>query len=690
MSTTEIHLSIFDGKLEHWIPWKLKFETRWHMLGYGDQLNSTFTLPGASDAGYAAAVKLQTKGYCEFLYALKSTEDIILISQSRQSGTSNGNLTEAWDHLVSRYQPKDALSRVDLMCKLDQLKLSDYETSDEWFNESNRLRNQLKDDFNKIYDDEYILYILYKNLPDGVSYENIKVNYMRQMTSTVDKLTLNGFRDQLRLFMRNMNKVETPDQELITNSKCGNCGKFGHSREECKGTNKSAEASNKKNLVECDLCGKKVHKAARCWSKLTCSKCNKKGHPTRFCRASKDDNTQETQKELVMCNYCGFCGHSAEECKINKRDEEKQRTTVQSQDVPDISNITLMVADPLIEAPLKTLWVADTGVTANMCNSSNGVHDYTPLDMQESVKVGDGRELAVIGIGNFIGMFKDKIGNISRLTLSGVKVIPQLSNNLISITKVLSSGGVISNEGRHLMLKIDGNSIKFGAEVMAGDGYLNGIHLQASLESKLSSNYSLVAHQNININHYHQLLGHPCERYTRLTAAKNNITLTGSFNTCISCSLGKINKKNINKENNHKTNLVGERLYFDLRYINSTSLGGNKYWLLVEDEATGYNLSIFLPIKSELASKLCNIIKQLLSQNINIKYLRCDNAGENLMVQNELVNVGIKNIKMEHTAPRTPEQNGVVERKFATLYNKVRCMFNHAGIYSHLRKALWA
>ena len=89
------------------------------MLGYGDQLDSTFTLPDPSDTGYTAVVKLQTKGYCELIYALKGTDDIMFVSQSRKYGTSNGNITEAWQNLVSRYQPKYSLSRLDLMCKLD-------------------------------------------------------------------------------------------------------------------------------------------------------------------------------------------------------------------------------------------------------------------------------------------------------------------------------------------------------------------------------------------------------------------------------------------------------------------------------------------------------------------------------------------------------------------------------------------
>jgi transposase InsO family protein len=48
------------------------------------------------------------------------------------------------------------------------------------------------------------------------------------------------------------------------------------------------------------------------------------------------------------------------------------------------------------------------------------------------------------------------------------------------------------------------------------------------------------------------------------------------------------------------------------------------------------------------------------------------------------------NIKFEFTAPYTPEMNGKIERKFATLYGKTRSMFNGARLTKELRNGLWA
>ena len=69
--------------------------------------------------------------------------------------------------------------------------------------------------------------------------------------------------------------------------------------------------------------------------------------------------------------------------------------------------------------------------------------------------------------------------------------------------------------------------------------------------------------------------------------------------------------------------------------------------------------------------------------------MRCDNSGENLSLEKQCINKNMK-IKFEYTSPGTPQQNGPIERKFATLYGRIQSMFVSAGIEGQLRKRLWA
>ena len=70
-----------------------------------------------------------------------------------------------------------------------------------------------------------------------------------------------------------------------------------------------------------------------------------------------------------------------------------------------------------------------------------------------------------------------------------------------------------------------------------------------------------------------------------------------------------------------------------------------------------------------------------------MKTIRYDSAGENKMLKKVLVG---KSITFEYTVSGIPQQNGVVERGFSTLYNRIRSMIHSAGIDKLMRRKLWA
>ena len=71
-----------------------------------------------------------------------------------------------------------------------------------------------------------------------------------------------------------------------------------------------------------------------------------------------------------------------------------------------------------------------------------------------------------------------------------------------------------------------------------------------------------------------------------------------------------------------------------------------------------------------------------------MKIIRCDNAGENKVLERE----SDKNelgIIFEYTAPGTQQQNGVVERAFVMDMGRARALMNHAGLTLAKRQQLW-
>ena len=82
-------------------------------------------------------------------------------------------------------------------------------------------------------------------------------------------------------------------------------------------------------------------------------------------------------------------------------------------------------------------------------------------------------------------------------------------------------------------------------------------------------------------------------------------------------------------------------------------------------------------------------MKHLRTKGKETKFIRCDNAGENLATERLCRKEGL-GIEFEYTAPNSPQQNGRVERRFATLYGRVRSMLNAAQLNKEFRQGLWA
>jgi hypothetical protein len=133
----------------------------------------------------------------------------------------------------------------------------------------------------------------------------------------------------------------------------------------------------------------------------------------------------------------------------------------------------------------------------------------------------------------------------------------------------------------------------------------------------------------------------------------------------------------------------GERLYIDISSIKNESFGGSKFWVLIVDDYTDYCWSLFLKHKADLKDKMFKLLTDLKIAGIVVKYIRCDDSGENKSFYNACRSNGYL-IKFEFSGPRTPQRNGKVERKFQTLYGRIRAMLNDAGLEDDVRSGVWS
>ncbi|KAJ0589507.1 putative RNA-directed DNA polymerase [Helianthus annuus] len=144
---------------------------------------------------------------------------------------------------------------------------------------------------------------------------------------------------------------------------------------------------------------------------------------------------------------------------------------------------------------------------------------------------------------------------------------------------------------------------------------------------------------------------------------------------CISCVKGKQKKKSHPTKQVNSVSRPLERLHMDLfGPVNVKSITGDYYCLVVTDDYSRFSWVSFLKTKDETFDSLMALFKRI--ENLyqrRIKRIRSDNGTEFKNSKMEEF-CDEKGILHEFSAPYTPQQNGVAERKNWTLIETARTM----------------
>ncbi|RVX13352.1 Retrovirus-related Pol polyprotein from transposon TNT 1-94 [Vitis vinifera] len=246
-----------------------------------------------------------------------------------------------------------------------------------------------------------------------------------------------------------------------------------------------------------------------------------------------------------------------------------------------------------------------------------------------------GSALNVVGLGNV----RISLPNESVWLLEKVRHILDLMRNLISV-------GQLDDE-EHAILFVGGTwKVTKGARVLARRKKIGTLYMTSCPRDTIA-----IADASTDTSLWHHRLGHMSEKWMKMLLSKGKLPELKSidFDMCESCILGKQKKVSFLKTGRTPKAEKLELVHTDLwgPYL-VTSLGGSR-------------------------------------NRFESKCLRSDNGGEYIDVGfNEYC--ATQRIRMEKTIPRTPHQNGVVERMNKTFNERARSMRLHAG----LPKTFWA
>nr|GFB48549.1 retrovirus-related Pol polyprotein from transposon TNT 1-94 [Tanacetum cinerariifolium] len=154
---------------------------------------------------------------------------------------------------------------------------------------------------------------------------------------------------------------------------------------------------------------------------------------------------------------------------------------------------------------------------------------------------------------------------------------------------------------------------------------------------------------------------------------------------CSACEQGKIHWKHHKSKTDFALNKPLYLLHMDLcGPMRVQSINGKRYVLVVVDDYSRYTWVFFLHSKDEASEVIISFIKKTqVNLQLHVQRFRTDNGTEfkNKSLAKFFDEVGIS---QQFSAARTPQQNGVVERKNRTLVEATRTMLTFANLPSFL------
>jgi hypothetical protein len=295
-----------------------------------------------------------------------------------------------------------------------------------------------------------------------------------------------------------------------------------------------------------------------------------------------------------------------------------------------------------------------------MCGRKELFIEMKEISPKDVIGIG-GKRLQAVGIGKVLLNVIGRRGERIKMTLQEVLYLPNLEDNLLSVSKLTHHG---------LQVKFEETSAIIG-----------GKNFEIELK-KRQNLYALVGteiqtQQVESLRDWHIRLGHlDLDMICRMLKLQGIKVRNDMEGPCEICLRTKLNEKSfIGKM--QRTSKPLERVHSDLLGpIQVEAFPGNKKYIIsFIDDYSKFTQVYLMKNKSESLDKLKKFIAE-----IGIpRELHTDNGGE--YTSNAFKEFCIeKSIKQTFTIPYTPQQNSIAERFWKTLMAMIRAMLKQADM----------
>ncbi|GJY27089.1 retrovirus-related pol polyprotein from transposon TNT 1-94 [Tanacetum coccineum] len=291
-----------------------------------------------------------------------------------------------------------------------------------------------------------------------------------------------------------------------------------------------------------------------------------------------------------------------------------------------------------------------------------------------NVYMGNNSICPVIGKGNIQVKMHDSIVR----TITGVRYVPYLKRNLISLSTLEANGCKYSGEGG--VMKIFKGALVLMKVIQSGGLYVLQGTVVYGTAGVATSKASL---DDSKLCHYR--LGYMGEKGMKYLAKKGLIKVSCNLEFYEHCVFGKQKKVSFSS-GIHRTRDALDYIHSDLWGPSPvTSRGGKRYMFTIIDDFSRKVWVFLLKHKDEVFPTFKEW--KVLIENQTGKKIKKLRTYNGLEFGRESFNALCRkySIARHHTLVRMPQQNGVAERMNRTIMEKVRCMLS----YANLDKDFW-
>ena len=375
------------------------------------------------------------------------------------------------------------------------------------------------------------------------------------------------------------------------------------------------------------------------------------------------------------CFYCGKPGHQKKDCFKFKRDRETRRIPASNANNSKANSSECGANYVFVAASNKSdssPWIIDSGATKHMCSRRKF---FTVLDPshKENVTLADDFVTSSQGIGSGTIQFKSPDGKYRTIEVKDVLYVPDLRTSLISVRVLTQKGFEVVFQQN--LCRVIANGVDILVARLESSLYMIDNGGQSAAVGKTGE---------VDCVHgWHRRMGHRDINAIRTLFKKDLVSgITMSECTCKFecevCLRGKFSRLPFS-ESKSKTVKVMDLVHTDVCGPMETETPGRKrYYLTFVDDFSKFTIVHLLRNKSEVYNRFCEYVALMLNQvGMKPRILRCDRGGE-YIGENVKSFLAKEGIELQLTAPHTPQQNGVAERKNRYLTEMARCMLYDA------------